>query len=220
MIAKELISYHIPSASCSATGDDVLVLMDENQCTHIALVDKGTYHGIISDSEIYDLDDSSVPLKQVKPNLLRPFIDVYSHIYEAISIVNEYQISIIPVLDEKEKFIGVISLQDLALKFSKITNAHEPGGILILEVNIRDYSLAQAAQIVESDNAKILSSYICNTPDSLKIDLVLKINKKDLSAIISAFSRYNYIVKASYHESKFDDDIQRRYEQFMNYLKM
>lgn len=220
MIAKELISYHIPSASSSSTGDDVLAMMDENLCTHIALVDKNNYHGIISDSEIYDLEDSSVPLKAVKPNLLRPFVNVYSHIYEAISIVHQYQISIIPVLDDKEKYIGVISLQDLALNFSKITNAHEPGGILILEVNKRDYSLAQAAQIVESDNAKILSSYVNNTPDSLKIDLVLKINKKDLTGIISAFSRYNYVVKASYHESKFDDDIQRRYEQFMNYLKM
>ena len=110
MIAKELISYHIPSASCSATGNDILALMDENLCTHFALVDKGVYHGIISDSEIYDLEDSSLPLRRVKPNLLRPFIDLYSHIYEALSIVHQYQVSIVPVLDEKEQYVGVISL--------------------------------------------------------------------------------------------------------------
>ncbi|MFT6716742.1 MAG: acetoin utilization protein AcuB, partial [Saprospiraceae bacterium] len=96
----------------------------------------------------------------------------------------------------------------------------EPGGILVLEVKNRDYSLAQAAQIVESDNAKILSSYTYGNDNTLTLDLVLKINTKDLSTIISAFERYNYIVKNSYHESRFDEDMQGRYDQFMNYLNM
>ena len=205
MIAKELISYHIPSASCSSSGDEILNWMDEYRSDHCPLVDNGNYHGIISDSEIYDLPDSNLPINKIKPNLVRPFVNVYSHIYEIINLLSQYNISIVPVLDDKEEYIGVITSHDVAVQLAKITNVNEPGGILILEVNARDYSLAQAAQIVESDNAKILSSYIYSIADSLKIELVLKINKKDLSSIISAFSRYNYIVKASYHESKFDD---------------
>ena len=220
MIAKEIISYYIPAVSCSASGEDVLALMDEHKCSHYALVDDEVFHGVISDNDIYDLEDSNAPLNSVKKNYIRPFVSVYSHIYEVISIAYEFQLSLIPVVDDKGHYGGVISLQDLALNFAKITNSNEPGGILILEVNHRDYSLAQAAQIIESDNAKVLSSYIYSLPDSLKIDLVLKINKKDLSAIMSSFSRYQYTVKASYHESRFDEDIQRKYEQFMNYLNM
>ncbi len=220
MIAKDLISYYIPSASSSASGDDVLAIMDEHKVSHLPLVDDDNYHGIISDSEIYDLEDSSLPIKNIKQNLILPFVNVQSHIYDVIKAVAEFNISVVPVLDDQQAYLGLITIQDLALNFAKITNAHEPGGILVLGIHIRDYSLAQAAQIVESDNAKILSSYIYNNQNSMSIDLVLKINKKDLTSIVSAFGRYNYEIKATYHESIFDDDLQRRYEQFMNYLNM
>ena len=194
--------------------------MDEFRCAHLPVVDKGKYHGIISENEILDWEDSALTFDKIKKTLIRPFVNVYSHVYEVISVVSEFQLTIVPVLDDKEEYIGMISLQDLAFAFSKITNASAPGGVIILEVNVRDYSLAQAAQIVESDNARILSSYLNNTSDSLRIELVLKINKEDLSSIINSFMRYNYTVKASFHESQFDEDIQRRYEQFMNYLNM
>ena len=220
MIAKDLISYHIPSASSSATGDDILSIMDEHRISHIPIVDKENYHGIISEDEILDLEDPSKAIKNIKSNLNRPFVSVYSHIYDAIKVLTDYKITTIPVLGEQQEYLGLIAIQDLAFNFAQLTNAHEPGGILVLGINIRDYSLAQAAQIVESDNAKILSSYISSIPNSLQVDLILKINKKDLTTIVSAFGRYNYEIKATFHESIFDDDLQRRYEQFMNYLNM
>ena len=220
MFAKEIISYYIPALKGKSTGDEALAQMDEHRCSHLPVVDKGKYHGVISENEILDWEDSSQSFNSIKKTLVRPFVNVYSHVYEVISLVSELHITVVPILDDKEEYIGMISLQDLAFAFSKITNANVPGGVIILEVNVRDYSLAQASQIVESDHAKILSSYISNTSDSMKIELVLKTNKEDLSSIINSFNRYNYNVKASFHESQFDEDIQRRYEQFMNYLNM
>lgn len=220
MFAKEIISYYIPALKSSATGDDALAQMDEFRCSHLPVVDKGKYHGLVSDNEILDWEDPGKKLSTVKTSLQKPYVNVYSHIYEVISLVHEHKITVVPVLDDKEEYIGIISIQDLAFNFATITNAAEPGGVVILELNARDYSMAQIAQIVESDNAKILSSYAKNSAESMKVEVVLKISKKDLSAIISSFSRYNYDVKATFHESRFDEDIQRRYEQFMNYLNM
>lgn len=82
-----------------------------------------------------------------------------------------------------------------------------------------DYSMAQIAQIVESNNAKILSSYIMSTPDSTKLEVTLKINQIELTRIIRTFERYDYVIKASYQKSEGDDDIQQRYESLMNFLK-
>lgn len=220
MIARELISYYIPSVSSSKKAERVLELMDEHKVSHLPVVDNGVYHGIISDTEIYDLEDTFISLKKAKPNLIRPYVNAYSHIYEIIATATDFRITAVPVLDDKEEYVGLISLQDLAVAFAKITNAHEPGGIVILGLNVRDYSMVQVAQIVESENAKILSSYISSQEDSLKIDLTLKINLTDLSAILAAFDRFNYEIKASYHESRFDEDLQRRYDQFLNYLNI
>jgi hypothetical protein len=96
----------------------------------------------------------------------------------------------------------------------------EMGAILVLEINQIDYSLAQIAQIVESNNARILSSYIMSTPDSTKLEVTLKINKTELSSIIRTFERYDYVISASYQKSDFNDDIQERYDSLLNFLKM
>jgi len=90
---------------------------------------------------------------------------------------------------------------------------------LILEVNTVDYSMAQIAQIVESNNARILSSYILSNPDSTKLDVTLKINQLDLTSIIRTFERYDYIVKASFQYGMGDEDLNWRYDALMNFMK-
>jgi hypothetical protein len=96
----------------------------------------------------------------------------------------------------------------------------ENGAILVLEINQVDYSLAQIAQIVESNNARILSSYIMSSPDSTKLEVTLKINKTELTSIIRTFERYDYVISASFQKSQFYDDIQERYDSLLNFLKM
>ncbi len=220
VLAKELISYHIPSVNLTELGDSALETMDDNKCSQLPIVEDGVYLGLISDEEILDCLDSSVSIQKIKSKFIAPAVRHDSHVYEALLILTQFKLSIVPVLGKNDEFLGAISIQDLAFKMADIANVKEPGGILILELNVRDYSLTKVAQIVESDDAKILSSYVASNADSLKMNLVLKINKIDLSAIISAFERYNYTIKASFHESKFDDDIASRYDQFLKYLSM
>ena len=220
MIAKELISLHIPSISFADSGEKALEIMDENRVSHLAIVEDGEYLGLISDNEIYDFEDETLSLKSAKPNLTRPYVNGYSHSYEVIGLISQFNLSAVPVLDDKENYLGVISIQDLATAFTKITNANVAGGIIILALNARDYSMAQVAHIIEDDKAKILSSYISAQEDSLKIELIIKTNKSDLTSIIAAFNRYDYEVKASFHQSIYDEDIERRYEQFIKYLNI
>ena len=80
--------------------------------------------------------------------------------------------------------------------------------------------MAQVAQIVESEGAKILSAFTNFSDKSLKMELILKINKADLSRIIASFDRYDYEIKASFHESVHEEDLKRRYEQCIKYLNI
>ena len=87
-----------------------------------------------------------------------------------------------------------------------------------MEVNQLDYSMAQIGQIVESNDAKILSSTILSDPSSTKLDVTLKINQEDLTSIIRTFERYDYVVKASFQNGVGTEDLQWRYDVLMNYL--
>jgi CBS domain-containing protein len=220
LVAKELISIHIPCISFTEEGEKALLVMDENRVSHIAVVDNGEYHGLISDNEIYDLEDTFVPIRKVKPVLMKPFVKQYDHIYDIISVFAENNITALPVLDDNDQYLGVIGEEQIIKALNKITNANEPGGLIILSLNTRDYSMAQVAQIVESEGAKILSAFTNFSDKSLKMELILKINKADLSRIIASFDRYDYEIKASFHESVHEEDLKRRYEQFIKYLNI
>jgi len=220
LIAKELISLHIPSISRNDEGEKALLIMDENRVSHLAVVDNGEYHGLISDTEIYDLEDTFVPIGKLKPILINPSVKQYDYIYDILGIFAENNITALPVLDDNEQYLGVIGQEQIVKALRKITNANEPGGVIVLGLNTRDYSMVQVAQIVESEGAKILSAYTSTQENSLKMDLVLKINKSDLSPLIASFERFSYEIKASFHESAHEEDLQSRYEQFLKYLNI
>jgi lipoate-protein ligase A len=96
-----------------------------------------------------------------------------------------------------------------------------PGGIIVLELNVNDYSLAHIARIVEDNDAKILSSYVTSVPDSMKMEVTLKINREDVTSIILSFMRYDYTIKASYQSNDRNGDVLRNhYEQLMMYLNV
>ena len=137
-----------------------------------------------------------------------------------MGIFAENNITALPVLDDNDQYLGVIGQEQIVKALRKITNASEPGGVIVLGLNIRDYSMVQVAQIVESEGAKILSAYTSTQENSLKMDLILKINKSDLSPLIASFDRFNYEIKASFHESAHEEDLQSRYEQFLKYLNI
>ena len=221
MQAKELISYDLPFLKPQNSGDDALAMMDENRVSHIALVKDAEYLGLISDNDIYNFfEDTSEEIKTQKLSLMRPFVKLQNHIFEVIKIMGEARISVVPVLDDQENYVGCILSQDIAYTLSKLTSANEPGGVIVLELNVNDYSLSHIAQIVESDGAKILNCSTATPHDSTKLEVVLQINKIDLSRIIQTIDRYKYHIKESYHQSTFDEDLQRRYDLFMNYLNM
>jgi hypothetical protein len=79
--------------------------------------------------------------------------------------------------------------------------------------------MAQIGQIVEGNNARILSSYIISDSDSTKLDVTLKINQLDVSNIIRTFERYDYLIKDSFQTGIGDYDIQQRFDSLMNFLK-
>jgi acetoin utilization protein AcuB len=160
------------------------------------------------------------PLGNHPLSLLRPFIMENQHIYEVIKIITNLKLTIIAVLDDKQHYLGCITLKDIVQKISDIAAIQDPGGIIVLELNNNDYSLSGIAHIVESNDATILSSYITSYPNSTKLELTLKINKVDLSRILASFYRFNYTVTASYHQSEFTDDLKNRYDSFMSYLNI
>jgi hypothetical protein len=97
----------------------------------------------------------------------------------------------------------------------------QPGGLIVLELLERDYSLTQIAQIVEGNNMKVLSLYITSPPDSTRLQVTLKVNSRDLSSVIRTFERYNYEVKSWLtNDDALDNFYSERFDLLMKYLNI
>jgi CBS domain-containing protein len=221
MLAKDLISDVIPALKTSDSGQKALYWMDIFRISHLPIVNNEDFLGLISDKDIYDNNMAEEPIGNHSLSLFSPFVTVNQHVYEVMEVASELQLSVIPVLDDENRYQGVITLNDLLHFFADVSALKQPGGIIVLELNSNDYSLTQIAQIVESNDAKILSSYITSSPQSTKMEVTLKINRKDLTAILQTFSRYNYDIKASFmDENDLNSLYENRYESFMKYLSI
>ena len=218
MIAKFLIEPNLPTIQLTDTGEHALSLMNEFKVSHLPLVDNKKFLGLISVNDI--LVDKSLKFSDYKKLFVLIYTKEKHHIYEVIKMMSQNSLSLIPVLNKKDEYCGSISLLSLTQQFSKLASLENSGGIIILELNTNDYSMAEIARITEANGVKIVSSYVTTHSDSTKIELTLKFNETDLTRIIKAFNRFEYIIKASFHESEFIDELKNRYDNFMHYLNI
>jgi len=220
MLAKELINDSIITLRTSDTALAAVSLMEEFKVAHLPIVNNEEFLGLISEEDIYSINKPEEPLGNHTLSLNRPFIEENQHIYDVIKIFSDLKLTILPVLDKKNYYLGAITLYDLVNNLAQTTAVNNPGGIIILEVNENDYSLSQIAQIIESNDAKVLSLYITSNYNSTKLEVTVKINKIDLRQVLQTFTRYDYIVKATYTNFNDIEDLKDRYDLLMNYLNM
>jgi len=220
MLAGNLITETYVSLKTSDSGADALKLMEEFKVSHLPVVNNEQLLGLISDADIYEHNAPEDAVGSHKLSLNAAYALKDQHIYEIIKTVVSLKLSLIPVVEDNNTFLGVITLQNLLAGFSDILAATNPGGIIILELNTNDYSLTEIAGIVESNDAKILSLYVSANKDSTKMEVTLKLNRMDFTSVLQTFNRYQYVVKASFFESDYYDNLKDRYDSFLHYLNI
>jgi acetoin utilization protein AcuB len=220
MLASELLSNAMPPARSSDTIQKVIDRMAEFKVSHFPIVNDDVFLGLVSEDELIEQADYNKPVGDIFLTLVNPYVVESQHIYDVMRLFYEQDLSIVPVLDIRKNYLGAISINSMNEYFAKLTSVSEPGGIIVLEITNRNNSLAHMAQIVESDNAQVLSSYLRSFPDSTRLEVTLKVNKQDISGIVAAFLRYNYTVQATFNFTPVDDDSMNRYDSLMNYLNL
>lgn len=220
MIAKDLISYDIPSLSPDQTGRDAFHLLSDFHVKHLPVVDEHKLLGILSEEDIFN-HKLYEPIREFDFSGLRRFaVRDHEHVFEVMRIMGENRLTIVPVIDEAENYLGMITQSEVLRFFANTASFAEPGGIVVLEMNRRDYSMSTIGRLVEEEGAKILSAYVTSTQDSEMMELTLKINRQDLSRILPTFERYQYDVKEAFVESDYHNNLKERYESLMSYLNV
>lgn len=219
MIAEELINHMIPPLKVTDDGHKAIVWMEEFRCNHLPVVENGELLGFISEEII--LESNQIGDKLSNFNLIgqRCSVSLHEHYFDILKVAGDHKLQIVAVLNEENKYVGVITVGDIMTSFAQTATVQMPGSILVLSMDLIDYSLAEISRYIEENNAKVISSTMLEDPlDKGKIKVTLKINQQDLSRIAATLERFGYRVIGRYQESRQDTGEKDRLDMLLKYL--
>jgi CBS domain-containing protein len=220
MVARELITDSVPSVKPSDTAGFVLDWMGEFKLTQLPVVEEGIYHGLVTENDILDATDLKLRIEEIRLGFWdSTYILETQHFYQVIALMSRLRLELLPVLDEANRYLGVITIRDVVSRIGNLFAVEEPGGIITIEVAPYDYSLSEIGRILETVDAKALSLYVSEfLQGSNTLLLTLKVNVEDPGRIVAAFERFNYKVVLTYFNASQNEDYRRNLDAFLRFL--
>lgn len=219
MVIEQLISPVVPTLVPTDTGNTALHLMEENNLTQLAVVKDEQYVGLVQENDVLDWSNPDTSLDKAELRY-KPAVFASGHPYDALRIANSQNLSIVPVVDNENRYLGAITRNDLLKYITENSGLDAPGGIIVLEIAPNNYSLYEIARICESEEVMIISSQVHTNADTGKLEITLKTNRTNLGGIVASLERHKYVVKEVYGEQEGKDDVMERYNLLMNYINM
>lgn len=220
MLAKTILTKEIAPLLVSHTGLTALAQMDEYKVSHLPVVSDAGFIGLLSEGDVMQLQDTEVAFEKLQIAFSQVFVGEDQHILDVFRLVAAHNLSLMPVVNAKNQYVGCITVSKLMHCFATIDPIKNAGGIIVLELNLRDYDLVEIAGIIESNDAKIMGLYTFSSEDSMKLEVTIKLNVLDISTVLMTFNRYNYLIKASFGQADLDNLLRDRYDALMSYLNV
>ena len=218
MLAQELSNNILPQLQLSDTVSKALQLMSDFKITHLPVVSEEKYLGLISEDDLLDEENKKIAIEFFQNDFIQASVSFDKHFLDAVSVSNNYQTNVIPVVNEANELMGTIAGQALLAALGNFSGSNETGAVIVLEMERTRFAISELSRIVESDGAVILHLNITSKPDSPLLQVTIHLNKKEISTVIAAFERYDFTVTYYSGEVLFENEIDNNYRHLMNYL--
>lgn len=218
MLTRDLISNSIPYLHKDDKVFHALQLMNDYHVAHLPVVENENYLGIISEEQLLQSDEENT-IKELAVTDGATSVQANDHFLKAIQTAVINKLSIVPVVEEK-LLVGIVTYNDLLKNASEFMSLNQPGALIVLELESRSYSFNEINRIVESNDAQITQLNTFTDPETGIMQMTIRINKLEVSDIISTFQRYEYDVKYYFGEELYENELRTNYDNLMNYLKI
>lgn len=219
MFAKDCIDASIPYVKPTDSVGFALDMMTENKSMVLPIVKGHKLLGVINENALLEVDDNQLIEYFVQDEEQLHFVEGV-HIFDVLKKCAQWSNYYIPVLNSHHHYSGITSPQMILNAYTGYSALNNPGGVIELQMDAKDYSLTEISKIVESNNAMILHSMISTQKESSQIMVAIKINKNDLQDIQATFERFGYHVISVLHHSEFEIQLKERLDSLMRYLEV
>ena len=220
MLTGNLQTQTLPYLRLSDKVYQALELMNENHVEHLPIVDGEKYVGVISEDDLSQAENDHSILEDLKQSISNPSVKDDEHVLRAIQVAVQNGLTVVPIVGEENELVGVVTYADLLKYSSEFMSLNEPGGLIVLEMESKDYSFNEVSRIIEGNDAQIKQLNTTVDAETGLMEVTIKINKTEVSDIVASFQRHEYNVKYYFGEEFFENELRTNYDNLMNYLKI
>lgn len=220
MLAADLISPIIPVLSHRDSAARALDLMNEFHLSQLPVVENETYLFLLEESVLLDWDAPEMLLNNLTISPSKPAIRKDAHFFEAIKLAADFKLSLVPVVDESDHYMGAITRENMLYTMAQFNGIHETGSLVILEMEPQDLVLSEITRLAETEGIHIYGIYTYSDPLSTALFVLIKTDRQDLSNFIATLERFRYQVSFRFDEHSEEDDLKKNYDLLMHYINM
>lgn len=218
MDIKPYILNEIEIPQFNSTVSKVLEIFNEFPYSHLPVMQEKTYMGCIpvADARIFDADK---PIENYQYALEGFFVRDYDNWIDVLHTFSKNDSNIMPVLDAENQFLGYLELQDIMNLFTESPFLNNPGGIVVVEKGLKDYSFSEICQIIESNGTHVLGAFVSGMEND-RAQITIKTGATPFNAIFQTFRRYGYEVISQHPEDAFSSSLEDRSRYLDKYLNI
>ncbi len=186
--------------------------------SHFPVVEESIYIGSLSAEDVETFDPGKT-VSEYRYTFDSFFARTNMVWLDVLEVFAKYNTNLVPVLDESNNYVGYYEIADVVRFFNETPFLKEQGGIVVIKKGVLDFSMSQIAQIVESNNGKILGLFISDA-DSDTVQITVKISLGAMNEIIQTFRRYNYEIISEHQEDTYINSLKERSDYLDKYLNI
>ncbi len=219
MLVSQLLNTGFPTLNIADKASFALQIMDEYDVLHLPVLSKDKFVGIVAKADLIDADETNTHLSS--PDILQQLsIKSEEHFLSALKLLANYELTVLPVVNNQMELMGVVLAKDLIKTISLFLGIEEKGAVIVLETDKRNFSFGELSRLVETNDSYITQMNTYTETATGLLVITLKINKIEVSDIVATFQRYDYIVRYFFGEEEYANELKENYQHLISYLNM
>jgi len=219
IFCSQLTDTHFNTIDAHDSVSHVLELYQDDATEMLAVLDGQQYLGMIDLGELEEADPSA-KIVDLSHLFIKPQVKPTDHFLQALKVRSKFFIHQVPVINEKNEWEGAIAEEKLLDQASNLLGFSSTGSVIILEMLQHDYSPGEINRLVESNDATIMNMNTMLDAHAGKMQVVLRINREDISDLVASFQRHEYAVLQYYGDEYYDNSLQSNLDHLLNYLNI
>lgn len=186
--------------------------------SHFPVIEDQVYLGVVSQDDVLFFD-SDKRIGDYLYSLKGFFGKDIDDVITLLEIFAKNKSTLMPVLDGNKKYVGYYLIEDIIGLFTDFPFLNNYGSTLIIAKDLDNFSMAQVAQIVESNDLQSLALMV-TTMEKEKVEITIRLNRDVTDSLVQSFRRYGYEIINAVEADSYLLKLKERSDYLSKYLDL